>query len=257
MKENLHAGHRSRLRERANNSEFNNMDEHQILELLLTYVIPRADTNPIAHRLINTFGSFANVLDAKVEDLIKVNGVGNKTANFISSIKHFFFAYNKSKLSKVTKINNMQSLLVFVGNLLSAKINEQFYAIYLDNNGTVKRYELISSGSVNQAAVSVKKIMEQAISANACSVAVCHNHPGGKALPSAEDDKLTKAIALSLTINGVGFVDHVIIGAENKYYSYRQQGLIEKFTKNALNILLETGDEKTKAVMQPKFEFYD
>lgn len=257
MKENLHIGHRTRLRERANNSEFNNMDEHEVLELLLTYVIPRSDTNPIAHRLINTFGSFSNVLDAKVEDLVKVNGVGNKTANFLSSIKHFFACYNKSKLSEVTKINNMQSLLKFAGNLLSLKPNEQFYAIYLENNGTVKRYDLISSGSVNQAAVSVKKIMEQAISCNACSVAVCHNHPGGKALPSAEDDKLTKAIALSLTINGVGFVDHVIIGTDNKYYSYRQQGLIEKFTKNALNVLLESGDENARAVMQPKFEFFD
>lgn len=257
MDKNLHAGHRQRLRARANSSELNNMEEHQILELMLTYVIPRADTNPLAHRLINTFGSLGNVLDAKVEDLEKVSGVGNKTASFISEIKHFFFAYNKSKLGSVTKITNMQTLTQFVGTLLKTKPIEQFYAIYLENNGTVKNHTLISSGTVNQSAVSVKKIMEQAIAVNACSVVVCHNHPGGRALPSAEDDKLTRAIAASLAINGVGFVDHVIIGAENKYYSYREQGLIEKYTQSTLDMLLESDQETARFVMQPKFTFFD
>ena len=257
MKKNIHTGHRARLRELAKVTEFQNMEEHQVLELMLTYVIPRSDTNPLAHKLINTFGSLAKVLDAKPEELVKVKGIGEKSANFISSLKHFFFAYNKSKLSEVTKINNMQTLLSYVTNLLSGKTNEQFYAIYLENNGTVKRYDLIGSGTVNQTAVSIKKIMEQAISCNACSVVVCHNHPSGKALPSAEDDKLTKAIALSLTLNGVNFIDHVILGYDNKYYSYRQLGLIDKFVANAVSILSESEPDKAKVAMQPKYEFFD
>ncbi len=256
MEQNIHAGHRLRLREKALKSNFENMPEHEVLELLLTYVIPRSDTNPLAHKLINTFGSFANVLNASPQQLKKIDGVGDKTAHFLATIKNFFYVYNTSSLNQVEKINNMQSLLKFASTLLNAKPVEHFYAIYLENNGTVKHYELINSGTTNQTAVNIKKIMEQAILYNACSVAVCHNHPGGRAYPSAEDDKLTKAITMSLSINGVNMIDHVIIGSENKYYSYRQSGLIEKYVKSALDALSDDV-VKGKFAMQSKYEFND
>ena len=125
MEENLHDGHRNRLRELAFKNNFKNMEQHQLLELLLSYVIPRKDTNPIAHRLIKKFGSFTGVLDASKEDLVQVDGVGNTTASFIASLKHFFYAYNAGKINSSSKITNVKEAVEYTEKLFKGKNIEE------------------------------------------------------------------------------------------------------------------------------------
>lgn len=236
MEENLHNGHRNRLREMAYKSDFKNLEQHQLLELLLTYVIPRKDTNPIAHKLIKEFGSFSGVLDAKLEDLMKVKGIGEKTANFLVSIKHFFFAYNKNKNGSNSVILNTAQAVEFIKPFLESKPYEEFYVVCIDNLNKVKLCEFISSGAVNKTSVDVRKIMEVVFKSGVGNVIVCHNHPSGSPNPSFADDKLTKALLTTLCINGINLLDHIIIG-ENSFYSYNKSGIINKFLFDVKNLI--------------------
>lgn len=239
MKENLHEGHRNRLRELALNTNFTNLPEHQVLELLLSYVIPRKDTNPIAHKLIKEFGSFAAVLDANVSDLIKVEGIGNKTANFLVSLKQFFYVYNAGKLNKAQTILNTLDAVNYIKCVLGGKSVEEFYVVCIDNSNKVKLCELISSGVVNKTDVDVRKVVEVVFKSNANNVIVCHNHPTGTAKPSAADDKLTKAILTTLTLNGITLLDHIILSNQD-YFSYNKNGLIQKYMQDISNLISGT-----------------
>lgn len=232
MKENIHSGHRARIRELAYKTDFKNMEQHQVLELLLSYVIPRSDTNPLAHRLINEFGSFSGVLDASFDDLIKVKGVGNKTAYFLTGLKNFFFVYRESSIEKCIKINSIGVAINLAKNLLMGKTVEEFYAIYLDAGNTVKHIECVNSGTQNKTYVDIKKITQSAFKHKAIRVIVCHNHPKGVAVPSTEDDKLTNALIIGLYPNNVLVLDHIII-ADSNFYSYHDSGILSNFYKTA------------------------
>lgn len=219
MAEHLHHGHRSRLREISYQNDFKNLEEHQLLELLLTYVIPRRDTNPIAHNLIKEFGSFTAVLDAKREDLEKVDGIGPKASNFLVSMKHFFYAYNKGKIPTMQKIDTIEKSVAFFNTFMAGKKNEEFYMVCLDNDCRIKHYQLVNSGSVNKTDVSIRKILEICFRTNSVNVMVCHNHPEGNSEPSFSDNKLTKALMIALAFNNITLVDHIIVSNVD-YFSY-------------------------------------
>lgn len=228
MAEHLHTGHRQRLRESSYKNNFKNLEEHQLLELLLTYIIPRRDTNPIAHRLINNFGSFKGVLDAKLEDLVKVEGVGNKTANFLVSLKHFFYAYNHGKIQDKTKITTSNDAAEYAKRHFAGKNVEECYVICLENNCKVKHCELISSGSSNKTDVNIRKVLEVGFKASCSNIIFMHNHPEGDPNPSISDNKLTKALVTVLAYNNMCLVDHIIV-SQKQYYSYKNSGLLERY----------------------------
>lgn len=228
MEDNLHQGHRSRLREASYKNEFKNMEEHQLLELLLSYVIPRRDTNPIAHNLIKEFGNFAGVLDARREDLEKVNGIGPKTANFLVSLKHFFYAYNKGKVSVMQKLDSTEKVVNFFKTIITGKTVEEFHIVCVDSECRVKHHEVISSGTVNRTDVNIRKILETCFKMNVFNIIVCHNHPEGDAKPSFADDKLTKALMMALAFNKITLVDHIILSNKD-YYSYFRSDVWETY----------------------------
>lgn len=248
MEENLHDGHRNRLRELAFKNNFKNMEQHQLLELLLSYVIPRKDTNPIAHRLIKKFGSFTGVLDASKEDLVQVDGVGNTTASFIASLKHFFYAYNAGKINSFSKITNVKEAVEYTEKLFKGKNIEEFYIICIDGANNVKVCENISTGSANKANVDIKKVVEIVYKSNATNVIIAHNHPDGTSRPSFADDKLTKAILTTLALSNINLLDHIII-SKTDYFSYRNSGLVSRYYKEASSII---GDV---FVMQPSCKY--
>lgn len=236
---NIHAGHRTRLRNFANENGISNMPQHQALELLLSYVIPQKDTNPIAHDLMNEFGSFSAVLDAKPEDLIKVKGVGSKTADFISEIKEFFYLYKKSKLNKIIKINNTRDVFFFVSELIGDKPYEEILLVVVDGNNYVKHYETISKGVSNATSLNLRNLLQIVFKHNASNVIIAHNHPSGSAKPSTADDKLTKLVLTSLTLNGINLLDHMIVGTTN-YYSYFIDGKIKQWLDESVKIGTES-----------------
>ncbi len=213
------------------------MQEHQALELLLTYVIPQKDVNPLAHALINKFGSFSNVLDAKKEELESFAGIGEKTAYFLSSMKDFFFLYQENKRN-VTQIKNTNDAVKFVSATLRNKLTEELYAVCIDGLNTVKRFALISKGTTNGTSVNIRLITEAVLSSNTHNVIICHNHPSGTANPSAADDKLTKTLVMSLMLNNIHLLDHIIVGT-NDYYSYSLSGKLKQYN-DELKHLVQT-----------------
>lgn len=222
---NLHSGHRERLKARFNESGFEGFADHNILELLLFYTIPRKDTNELAHRLLDTFGSLSGVFDAPFDMLVKVKGVTANTAYLITMLPSLMKKYEDDKFCEKIVINSSEK----AGELCIAKFigvtKEQFYVILMDNNSAVKKVALISEGTQTSTNICVRKIVEEVIATNASSVILAHNHPNGVAAPSGDDIHSTQFIIDALSKIDVKVHDHIIVSGRD----YIALGKSEKF----------------------------
>ncbi|MGD9901332.1 MAG: DNA repair protein RadC [Spirochaetales bacterium] len=235
-KENLHEGHRTRLREKACENGLHTFDEHQVLELLLSYIVPRKDTNPIAHRLIKEFGSLAGVLDAKEDDLAKINGIGERASAFLHLMPQFFKSYQQSKIKEKPFITNPAQVFNYLGEMIRLMPHEEFYMICLDSKSQVILSKLIAKGTNNQVNFNLKEITQIALQTSASGIILVHNHPTGSEEPSSEDIELTKKIYVALSLNGICVLDHLIISQTN-YYSFTKNGLFKAFNTDLSSML--------------------
>lgn len=214
----MHDGHRQRLKKRFLDNGLSSFYEHNILELLLFYTIPRRDTNELAHTLINTFGSLSAVFDAPYEELMKVDGIGENTASLIKLITPLYGKYLEDKLSNSVTITSTQE----AGRYLTAKyigVNiETAMLLCIDNKGRLINCDTISSGSIKMTEITARKVFEIALKNNASSVILAHNHPGGVAAPSSADVDATKNLIKVLSSIDVKLRDHIII-ADHEYFS--------------------------------------
>ena len=237
MKEvNLHEGHRERLRKRALDSGLDSFNEHQTLELILSFYLPRVDTNPIAHKLIKEFGSLAKVLEAKSADLLKIDGIGEKCAAFIELVPQILKAYKKSKMQEGALITSPIEVFDYLGEMVKFVPQEEFYLICLDSNSKVLLTKMLAKGTGSQVALNLQQITQTALQTSASGIILVHNHPSGTPDPSAEDIVLTKKIYLALSLNGICVMDHIIISKDD-YYSFNKSGLFNNFTKEFNNVL--------------------
>lgn len=220
----IHDGHRRRLKERFFREGLDNFEQLQVLELLLFYCIPRQDTNPIAHALLDRFGSVSKVLEATPEELKKVPGVGESAALFLSLIMatgRYYLVNQKEKDTILTSIEKCgQYLLPF----FHGRRNETVFLLCLDAKCKVLSCKEVGEGSVNSAAVPIRRIVEMALGDNATSVVLAHNHPSGLALPSGEDIQTTRRLSLALRAVEIELVDHVVV-ADGDYVSLAQSGM--------------------------------
>ncbi len=219
----LHEGHRQRLKSRFLEEGLDSFTEVQVLELLLFYCIPRQDTNPIAHRLLDTFGTLSQVLEAPLEELAKVEGMGKNTATFLHLVTDAgrYYQVNKTMQSKIlTTIDQCGAYLTpfFIG-----RRNETVFLLCLDSKCKVLCCKEIGEGSVNSAGVPIRRIVETALAANASTVVLAHNHPSGLALPSAEDVATTRRLATALDAVEIMLIDHIIV-ADDDFVSLAQSG---------------------------------
>jgi len=219
----IHKGHRERLKKRFLEEGLDGFTDIQVLELLLFYVIPRRDTNPVAHNLLNRFGSLTQVLEAPVEELKKVEGIGQEAAAFLNLIPAVgrYYLVDKTMQSKVLKTIDQcgDYLLPF---FFGRKV-ETVFLLCLDAKCKVLCCKEVGEGSVNSAGISVRKIVETALSANATTVVLAHNHPSGVAVPSMEDVQTTARIAAALRAVEVQLVDHIVV-ADDDYVSMIYSG---------------------------------
>lgn len=222
MAENIHKDHRKRVRKEFLEKGFNiNTPNHKIMEMLLFYGIAQKDTNEIAHRLINYFGSFEAVLEADAEELQKVEGIGENCAALIKLV-HFISEYYLNEKSKDKKIyTNLDEICEMVANRYINIKKEKVAITCLDNGGKVLGFDFIGEGDIASVGVSIRKVIEIVLKRNAASIILSHNHPGGTALPSKEDIEATETLVKSLNELDVGVLDHIII-ADNDYVSLRQ-----------------------------------
>ena len=220
----IHDGHRRRLKERFLREGLDNFEQLQVLELLLFYCIPRQDTNPIAHAPLDRFGSVSKVLEATPEELKKVPGVGESAALFLSLIMatgRYYLVNQKEKDTILTSIEKCgQYLLPF----FHGRRNETVFLLCLDAKCKVLSCKEVGEGSVNSAAVPIRRIVEMALGDNATSVVLAHNHPSGLALPSGEDIQTTRRLSLALRAVEIELVDHVVV-ADGDYVSLAQSGM--------------------------------
>ena len=219
----VHDGHIKRMRQRFLAEGLDQFTDVQILEILLFYCIARQDTNPIAHELLNHFGSLSQVLEAPVEELCKVDGIGENTAVFLKLITQVGRCYLTDRTSKSRILPTLDSCAKYLQTFFFGRNVETVYLLCLDAKCKMLCCKKISEGDVNSTTLSVRKIVETALSTNASSVVLAHNHPGGLAVPSNVDVQTTLRIADALQAVDVHFIDHILV-TDDDYVSLAQSG---------------------------------
>ncbi len=221
----MHEGHRQRLTQRYLSGGLESFEEHEILELLLFHALPRIDTNPVAHRLIERFGSLAGVLEAAPKDLELVEGVGPKAAAYLSMFPDLLRAYEKSRLGNRPVIRSIKDACEYSKTLLFGKPFEQFYMVWLGAQGRVIHCERLSEGSITESPVYVGKVAAAALQHHAVKGFITHNHPGGITKPSREDIETTQAILRALSLLGIVLIDHIIV-SDSSVFSFQADSLM-------------------------------
>lgn len=220
----IHEGHRQRLKNRFLSEGLDGFGEHEVLELLLFYCIPRRDTNEIAHKLLTRFGSLAQVMDASVKDIQSVDGIGENAAVFLKLVKAAGRAYQISSRAQKVCLNTIEECGDYLIPFLEGNRYETLYLLSLDAKCMLLNCQEIGLGGINSANVPIRHIVDMALSSNATSVVIAHNHPSGIALPSYEDIRTTNRLAQALHMVDVILTDHIIV-ADGDYISMTQSGL--------------------------------
>ncbi len=219
-----HSGHRKRMKERFNNHGIDNFNDINLLELLLFYAIPRGDTNPLAHDLLDTFGSLSAVMEAPMEELMKVKGVGENTATLIKLIPAVCRKHMISCAEPVTTFNSTRELgKYFVPRFMFMR-DEELHIMCLDDMNRMINCRKLFNGVPNATEINIRKIVEVALNFNATKIVLAHNHPDGVALPSQSDRTITKKIESALMPMGIQLLDHIIVGGYD-YVSLREDRL--------------------------------
>jgi len=211
--ENIHEHHRRRLTKLIFDAGVENVTEVQALEFLLFFGIPRCDTNPLAHRLLNKFGSIDKVIDADINDLCSVQGVGDQCAMRIKLLPEILEHYYLLKSNKKQTFETLGKLYDYFETALRMKDKEHFIMLALNNRFQVLESKTIE-GAVDTAKTSKMEFSTFLTSSKALLLVVAHNHPGGSCSPSTQDIKTTDDLKMICNILGVKFLDHLIIGAD-------------------------------------------
>lgn len=223
---NEHTGHRERVRDKFLENGFDVFEAHEALEMYLFYAIPRRNTNPLAHRLLDRYTNIAGVCDAPIDELMKDFGLSKSAAVFLKMLPEMSRLYNESKLSydNVIDYENLGEIfrVKFIG-----RTSEAVALMLGDAKGKMIYFNIIAKGSLNSTDMPVRKIVDLALRHNARTAFIAHNHPSGTALPSRSDLESTQIIKDTLLNIGVDLVDHFIVTTED-FVSLRESGIAGK-----------------------------
>lgn len=220
-------GHRERIREKYLKNGINSFQEYEILELLLTYAIPRKDTKDLAKNLLKKFGSIEKVITAKKEELEEVEGLGKASISFLKlmgELPHIFYE-NSLRNTDIITIKSKENLLKFLRSKIAFEKIEKFYVLYLSNSNELIAYDEKSYGTLDKSAVYPREIYKDVLKYDAKAIILAHNHPSGSAKPSKSDMDITKEISNGLKNFDALLLEHIII-TENSYFSFLEEGLI-------------------------------
>ncbi len=211
----MHEGHRKRMKEKYLKSGLSGFAEHEALEFLLFFSLKRVNTNPIAHRLIKRFGSFSQVLEADIKDLMEVEGVGQETALFLKSIPQFSNYYNRNRWKNVSTLRNCTEAGLFCVDLIGELLYEVFYVVCMDTGHKILATIKLADGVVDKVNVDRRKLMNEVLKYPTKNVILTHNHPGGARTPSDADVSLTEELCEMLEKIGIDVIDHIIVCGQN------------------------------------------
>lgn len=218
--ENIHAGHRMRLKQRFLQQNIDGFDPISALEMLLFFSVPRRDTNELAHRLLERFHTLDGVFDAPIEELRKVDGIGEQSAFLIKMIPAYARLYAKAKHSTTRTITTVEQAGYFLMPMFLGVTVEHAYLMCLNSKGKVLDVILVGEGTECTASISIRKVVAESLRLGATQVVLAHNHPGGLALPSESDMAVTRNVEAALRLVDIQLADHIIV-ADNDFVSMR------------------------------------
>ena len=217
-KGNVHAGHRIRMRENIERTGKYNLSNLHFLEYLLTFVIARADTNPIAHALLEEFKTIDQIFDASLEALMSIKGVGEKTARFLQTMSVVAFMYSRDKAIKNPKVDTGERLVRAIKAILPPSKNEQFIVLILTKDLRIKNYKIFEGVSHSLVSFDAKDLGEYLIKHKTSFCVFAHTHPDNSPTLSETDVVTFNKIFSLLDAMSITLVDNIVIGS-NSYYS--------------------------------------
>ena len=223
-KKSEHSGHRERLRRRFIENGLDGFEEHQALELYLFYAIPRRDTNPLAHRLLERYRNIGGVCDAPIDELERDFGLSESAAALLKLLPEMSRLYNESKLSD-TNLIDPETVGDMIARRFIGRTSEAVALLLGSAKGKILYFDIVAKGSVSSSDFPLRRIVDLAIRHNARTAYIAHNHPSGSLLPSRADIDVTKLLDSTLSSVGVHLLDHFIV-ADNEYASLREYDLI-------------------------------
>lgn len=227
MATDIHTGHRERMRQRFLQEGGEGFHDHELLEMLLYYAVPRGDTNPLAHKMIKEFGSLPTLMEAESYDISRLCGVGINTAILVSLQKELSKRCLQARWRERPVLNSLSRAVEFCTALMAYKNREFFYAVCLDNKRRLINTVQIAEGTVNTAAIHPRFVVEAALKLQASAVIFTHNHPGGTCRPTYQDIETTTKLGKLLNAIEVQLIDHIIV-ADGTTFSFLENKLLNK-----------------------------
>lgn len=221
-----HVGHRQRLRNKVKSSGLKVLSKHEIMELLLTYTIPRKDTNDFGHNLIERYGSISKVLSADVVDLKKIEGIGESSAFFLNLIGQLFEIVKAEKGTKIHSIKNTGDMVRHYRQNYLIEDIEKFTCFVFSEMGKVESVFGFDGGSATNVEIDKKTFIDNINIKKSSAIIVVHTHPDGDVQPSRADIIATQQLLSISSLLGIAFNDHIIIN-EKSYYSFKEHGLLD------------------------------
>lgn len=222
----IHDGHRARKKTQFREFGLDAFSDFEVLELLLYYAVPRRDTSPIAHRLIERFGSISGVLAASPEELEQVEGMGENAATLVSLLLPVCRrAYRSEARETGVILSSTERAGDYFCRIFQGLREEEFYQACLDAKGKLLSCTRIASGGTDSVSINMRSIVKTALQVRASGVILSHNHPSGVALPSGDDNATTLMAYDALRTVGIELIDHIIV-ADGDFVSLRDNGLL-------------------------------
>lgn len=221
----VHDGHRARLKERYFEYGLDTFNDLNVLELLLFFVIPRRDTNMIAHALLDRFGSLDAVFEASQQELQDIPGIGENAAALISLVPEIAKRCAVSKTADIVSFTNPAEAARFLIPRLGKEKTEKVKLLFLNPQKRLICMKELGSGVVDNVSLNVRQVVETALKVRASSVILAHNHPSGNPAPSRDDELLTRRIREALQLVDITLDDHIVIGGQ-AWFSFHESGLL-------------------------------
>lgn len=228
VEKNLHEGHRARLVELASKAGVDSMSDVQVVEFFLTYIFPRGDVNPLAHRLLDKFETFTQIVEADVNDLISVDGINERSAKMIKLFKDLFYYFSTAKMGRKFHVKCKGDAITVIEDCLRFRNTENMILLALSPSNIITHRRRINSNSSGHVELSLMELTTFLASAKPAALVIGHCHPYGKAMPSKADDEGFKMVEKVCNTCGVNLIDSYIVGEEG-VYSQRDEKLVRMY----------------------------
>jgi len=249
--DNIHRGHRKRLRDKFLKSGLAGFHDYEVVELLLSLGTPRKDCKAAAKEAIKRFQTLRGVLEAPAEELQKIAGIGAHSAFGIKLVQEVAREFLKAKILEKPFYRSSREVFDYLYHAMRGLKKEVFKVIYLNTQNQIIDTIDLGEGTVNSSAVSPREVIEGALKSNGTALIFVHNHPSGNPEPSTNDKSLTRELVYTGRLLRLKVVDHIIIG-DNRYFSFAGEGLIEEYETDFLNLMLRGMAESRRRLYKTK-----